>query len=315
MKLLVTGGLGFIGSSFIHYWFRNHPNDSIINLDKVTYAANFKNVGEIKGRYDYSFVKGDICNAALVSRLVMDVDAVINFAAETHVDNSIKNPSAFIRSNVVGVYRILNAVKKNETRFHHVSTDEVYGSLGLNSDKKFTEESRYDPRNPYAATKAAADHLVKAYYNTYKLPVTISNCSNNYGPRQHVEKLIPKTIINAIKNKPIPVYGNGMQVRDWIYVEDHCSALEKILGRGEYGETYLVSADGEKRNIDVVRSLLKLLNKNDALIQFVKDRPGHDKRYALNSSKIKNDLRWKPRFTFDKGLKLTIKHYKRTLKR
>jgi len=315
MKLLVTGGLGFIGSSFIHYWFRNHPNDSIINLDKVTYAANFKNVGEIKGRYDYSFVKGDICNAALVSRLVMDVDAVINFAAETHVDNSIKNPSAFIRSNVVGVYRILNAVKKNETRFHHVSTDEVYGSLGLNSDKKFTEESRYDPRNPYAATKAAADHLVKAYYNTYKLPVTISNCSNNYGPRQHVEKLIPKTIINAIKNKPIPVYGNGMQVRNWIYVEDHCSALEKILGRGEYGETYLVSADGEKRNIDVVRSLLKLLNKNDALIQFVKDRPGHDKRYALNSSKIKNDLRWKPRFTFDKGLKLTIKHYKRTLKR
>lgn len=313
MKILVTGGLGFIGSNFIVYWLKKKPDDEIINIDKVTYAADFHNLEGIEDNSNYTFVKGDISNKETMLKAARDVDAIINFAAETHVDNSIKNAEDFVKSNVLGVYNLLEAVRKYDIRFHQVSTDEVYGTLPLNSHAKFTENSRYAPRNPYSATKAAADHLVNAYFNTYKLPVTISNCSNNYGPYQHPEKLIPKTIINALLNKPIPVYGNGVQVRDWIYVEDHCSAIERIISKGKLGETYLISANQEKRNINVVKSILKLLNKPDSLIEFVKDRPGHDVRYSLDSSNIRKELNWKPKFGFNEGLKLTVHHYIKNL--
>lgn len=309
MKLLVTGGLGFIGSNFIRYWFKNHSNDTIINIDKVTYAADFHNLEGIESKYDYEFVKGDIADKETVLKVAKDADVIINFAAETHVDNSIKNAEDFVKSNVLGVYNLLEAVRKYNIRFHQVSTDEVYGMLPLNSHAKFTEDSKYAPRNPYSATKAAADHLVNAYFNTYKLPVTISNCSNNYGPYQHPEKLIPKTIINALLNKPISVYGNGMQVRDWIYVEDHCSALERILLKGEYGQTYLISANQEKHNIEVVKAILQILEKDEKLIEFVEDRPGHDVRYAIDARKIIKELGWKPKTKFDEGLRLTINHY------
>ena len=312
MRLLVTGGLGFIGSNFIRYWFNHHTRDTVINLDKVTYAADQHNLVGIE-KYDYNFVKGDIADPETVFKLSKNVDVIINFAAESHVDNSIRDSSNFVRSNIVGVHNILEAVRKYEVRFHQVSTDEVYGSLPINSKLKFNEKSKYNPRNPYSATKAAADHLVNAYFNTYKLPVTISNCSNNYGPNQHPEKLIPKTIINAEMGISIPIYGNGLQVRDWIYVEDHCSAIEMILKKGRYGETYLISADSERHNIDVVKSILKELGKSESLISFVNDRPGHDVRYAIDARKIKNELNWKPKVKFEYGLKLTVKHYLKNL--
>ena len=313
MKLLVTGGLGFIGSNFIRSWFRKHEKDIIINIDKVTYAADFHNLKGIEGKYDYAFVKGDIAGKETVLKAAKDVDAIINFAAETHVDNSIKNADEFVKSNVFGVYNLLEAARRYDIRFYQVSTDEVYGTLPLNSRTKFTESSKYAPRNPYSATKAAADHLVNAYFNTYKLPVTISNCSNNYGLYQHPEKLIPKTILNALSNKSIPVYGDGKQVRDWIYAEDHCSALEQIIKKGEYGETYLVSANNEMHNIDVIKSILTKLGKDESLINFVKDRPGHDVRYAIDARKISRELGWKPKINFDYGLKLTINHYIKNL--
>ena len=263
----MTGGAGFIGSSFLHYWFKRHQKDEIVNLDNLTYAADIHNLDGVE-RYRSTFVKGDIADRKLVEKIVKDVDAIINFAAETHVDNSIDNSTKFIHSNIVGVHALLDVSKKLEKRFHQVSTDEVYGSLPLGSEKKFTEKSLYMPQNPYAATKAAADHLVRAYHNTYKMNVTISNCSNNFGPRQHQEKLMPKVITNAMKHVPIPIYGNGMQVRDWIYVDDHCSALELILKKGVAGETYLVSSDNEKHNIDVVNSILGYLGKPMELLSF-----------------------------------------------
>ena len=306
--------MGFIGSNFIRYWFNKHSRDTIINLDKVTYAADQRNLIGIE-KYNYTFVKGDISNPKTVFTLSKNVDAIINFAAESHVDNSILNSSNFVKSNIIGVHNLLEAVRKYGTRFHQVSTDEVYGSLPLNSKLKFNEKSRYNPRNPYSATKAAADHLVNAYFNTYKLPVTISNCSNNYGPNQHPEKLIPKAIINTVREMPVPVYGSGLQIRDWIYVEDHCSALEQIIKNGIYGEIYLVSANGEKRNIDVIKSILKELNKSEKLINFVNDRPGHDVRYAIDANKIIRELGWKPRTKFEKGLRLTINHYTKNLDR
>jgi len=307
LKLLVTGGAGFIGSNFIHYWLKKYKKDKIINLDKMTYAANLKNLeGLPEDRH--KLVVGDIADAELVNKLVKDVDAIVNFAAESHVDNSINNSEPFIHSNIVGVHALLEAARKYEKRFHQISTDEVYGSLPLSSTKRFNEHTPYNPRNPYAATKAAADHLIMAYVNTYKLDATISNCSNNFGPRQHPEKLIPKAITNALQGKPIPIYGNGMQVRDWIYVEDHCSAIGLILKKGEIGEKYLISAENERHNIDVVKSILKLLNKPQSLIQYVADRPGHDVRYALEPKKIK-ELGWKPKYKFDEALKNTVKWY------
>jgi len=309
LKLLVTGGAGFIGSNFIHYWLKKYKKYEIINLDRMTYAANPKNLeGLPEDRH--KLVVGDIADAELVNKLVKDVDAIVNFAAESHVDNSINNSGPFIHSNIVGVHVLLEAARKYEKRFHQISTDEVYGSLPLNSTKKFNENTPYNPRNPYAATKAAADHLVIAYVNTYKLNATISNCSNNFGPRQHPEKLIPKAITNALQNKPIPIYGNGMQIRDWIYVEDHCSAIDLILKEGEIGKKYLISAENERHNIDVVKSILKLLNKPQSLIQYVADRPGHDVRYALEPKKIK-ELGWKPNYKFYEALKNTVKWYSR----
>ena len=309
MKLIVTGGYGFIGSNFILYWLKKHKKDEIINVDKLTYAADPDNLKDLDKKANYTFINGDIADKEFVERTFKDADAIINFAAESHVDNSIKDSSLFISSNILGVHNILETVRKTGIRFHQISTDEVYGSLPLNSKEKFNENSKYNPRNPYSATKAAADFLVRAYYNTYKLPVTISNCSNNYGINQHPEKLIPKTILNAYLDENIPVYGNGKQIRDWIFVEDHCSAIELIIQKGVYGETYLVGENGEKRNIEVIRTILKTMKKPDSLIKFVEDRPGHDVRYAIDSRKIQKELKWKPKFSFEKGIKITIEHY------
>ena len=310
MRLVVTGGLGFIGSNFIGYWFSKHPKDTIVNIDKMTYAANPENLKGLVEKHNYEFVKADISDKDAMLRAVKGSDAVINFAAESHVDRSISDPHAFIKSNIVGVYSMLEAIKKYGIRFHHVSTDEVFGSLPLDSKEKFNENSRYAPRNPYSASKASGDHLVNAYFNTYGVPVTISNCGNNYGPNQHSEKLIPKTILNAIKGEKITVYGNGMQVRDWIYVEDHCRALEIILNKGEIGQAYLVSAGQERRNMDVIKAILKRMGRGEEMIVHVKDRQGHDARYALDASKIMSELGWMPKTSFDRGLELTIEHYK-----
>lgn len=309
MKLIVTGGYGFIGSNFILYWLKKHRKDEIINVDKLTYAADPDNLKDLSQNAKYTFINGDIADKEFVERTFKDADAIINFAAESHVDNPIKNSSLFISSNIVGVHNILETVRKTGIRFHQISTDEVYGSLSLNSKEKFNENSKYNPRNPYSATKAAADFLVRAYYNTYKLPVTISNCSNNYGINQHPEKLIPKTILNAYLDESIPVYGNGKQIRDWIFVEDHCSAIELIIQKGVYGETYLIGENGEKRNIDVIRTILKTMKKLDSLMKFIEDRPGHDVRYSIDSRKIQKELKWKPKFSFEKGIKITIEHY------
>ncbi len=315
MKLLVTGGAGFIGANFIHYWVKRYPTDKIINLDKLTYAADPHNLMDVKTNKNYSFIKGDISNKNTVERVASKVDAIINFAAESHVDRSIADSSNFLRSNITGVHNLLEVSKKHKIRFHQVSTDEVYGSLKLGSSKKFKETSKYAPKNPYAATKASADHLANAYYNTYDLPITISNCSNNYGLYQHPEKLIPKTIINAILGNTVPIYGNGLQIRDWIYVDDHCSAIDKILNKGVYGETYLIGVNNERHNIDVVKKILSKLKINENIIKFVADRPGHDVRYAIDSTKIKRKLGWKPLFSFDESLEVTINYYIKNLKR
>lgn len=309
MRIIVTGGYGFIGSNFILYWLKKHKKDEIVNVDKLTYAADPDNLKDVNDKTDYTFVNGDIADKEFVEKTFKDADVIVNFAAESHVDNSIKNSDLFLMSNVVGVHNILETVRKTGIRFHQISTDEVYGSLPLNSKTKFNEASKYNPRNPYSATKAAADFLVRAYYNTYKLPVTISNCSNNYGMNQHPEKLVPKTVLNAYLDREIPVYGDGRQVRDWIFVEDHCSAVESIIKKGQHGETYLIGENGEKRNIDVVRSILKKMNKPESLIKFVEDRPGHDARYAIDSRKIQKELGWEPKFSFEKGIKITIEHY------
>jgi len=306
MKIIVTGGLGFIGSNFIRYWLSSYPRDSVVNVDAMTYAADPDNLAGVKG--DYAFVKADINDSEVMLRLAKDADAIVNFAAESHVDRSISDSSPFLHSNVMGVHSLLEVVRRTGVRFHQISTDEVYGSLPLEGSKKFDEGSPYNPRNPYSATKAAADFLVRAYHNTYRLPVTISNCSNNFGPYQHPEKLIPKTVVNALSGKKVPVYGDGKQVRDWIYVEDHCSAIDLILRKGEPGETYLVSAGNEKHNVDVVRQVLALLGKGEEAMEFVQDRPGHDVRYALDASKLMT-MGWRPRFSFDEALRLTVEHY------
>ena len=315
MKIVVTGGSGFIGSNFISYWLKNHPRDQITNVDKLTYAADPKNLGESSKSSNYKFLKGDIANKGFVEKYFGDAEIIVNFAAESHVDNSIKNSENFVRSNILGVHNILEVVRETNARFHQISTDEVYGSLPLNSNRRFSEDSKYNPRNPYSATKASADFLVRAYYNTYGIPATISNCSNNYGPNQHPEKLIPKTILNAYLNRKIPVYGNGKQVRDWIYVEDHCSAIDKIIKNGDMGETYLVGEDGEKKNIEVIRKILKYMGKPESLIKFSKDRPGHDVRYGIDAAKIKKELGWKPKTNFEDGIDITIEHYIKNEKR
>lgn len=314
MNLLVTGGLGFIGSNFINYWLANHKEDKIINVDKVTYAANYDNISE-PGNENYRFVKADINDKDIMDALISNSDIIINFAAESHVDNSIASPKIFLESNYMGIYNLLEAVRKYDKRFHQVSTDEVYGSLPLDSKDKFNEKSCYNPRNPYSSTKAAADFLVRSYVNTYGIRATISNCSNNFGPNQHPEKLIPKTILNALSNKKIPIYGDGKQVRDWIYVEDHCRALDLVIQKGQIGETYLISSENEISNVDVVNKILDLLDAPNYLIIHVNDRLGHDRRYSMSSEKIRKELGWFPRNNFEDALKKTVKYYQQNINR
>ncbi len=311
MKLLVTGGSGFIGSNFIHYWFTNHPQDQVVNLDKLTYAGNPESLTDIEKNPNYTFIKGDIGNAQDVKKALSGVDTVVNFAAESHVDRSILDPAPFIMTNVVGTQVLLNAaLEAGVKRFHHVSTDEVFGTLTLESKDRFSEETKYNPHSPYAASKAASDHLVRAYFDTYKLPITITNCSNNFGPYQFPEKLMSLSITNLLEGKTVPVYGDGLYVRDWLYVEDHASAIDLVLQKGKVGETYCIGVDSDIPNIEVVKKILKSLGEDEAKIEYVKDRPGHDRRYAINSTKIKKELGWKAKYNFDSGLALTVNWYK-----
>jgi len=311
MKLLVTGGAGFIGSNLILYWFKNHPQDFVVNLDKLTYAGNLENLKSVQNNSNYQFIQGDICESKVVDDAMRGIDVVVHFAAESHVDRSITKPSDFVRTNVLGTQVLLEAaLKTGVKRFHHISTDEVYGSLNLNEKDIFNERTVYNPRSPYSASKAGSDHLVKAYYHTYNLPITISNCSNNFGPYQFPEKLIALAITNLLENKKVPVYGDGLYVRDWLYVEDHCRAIDLILEQGKIGETYCVGGLTEDiSNLEVVKKILKLLGKDEDSIEYVKDRPGHDRRYALDWSKIKSELGWKPLHDFGEWLEKTVQWY------
>jgi len=312
-NLLITGGAGFIGSNFILYWLKKYPEDQIVNLDKLTYAGNLENLKIAEKNPAYHFKQGDICNSQLVNSLITNnkIDTLIHFAAESHVDRSIMDPAPFVKTNIEGTYVLLQAALKHQVkRFHHISTDEVFGSLTLDSKNKFKESTAYAPRSPYAASKAASDHLVRAYYSTYDLPITISNCSNNYGPYQFPEKLIPLAITNILEDKKIPVYGDGLYVRDWLYVEDHCTAIDLILKKGRLGETYLIGGLTEDiNNLEVIKKILQIMDKDESLIKHVKDRSGHDRRYALNWKKIKNELGWQPQYNFETYLKKTVKWY------
>src|SRR3989344_4864274 len=312
MKLFVTGGAGFIGSNFILYWMKNHPADQIINFDKLTYAGNLENLKEVERNPNYSFVKVDICNASAVDSAMKGIDWVVHFAAETHVDRSIMKPADFVMTNVVGTQVLLDgAIKNNIKKFHHVSTDEVFGALELDSPDKFNEQTRYDPHSPYSASKAGSDHLVKAYFDTFGLPITITNSSNNFGPYQFPEKIIPLAITNLLEGKKIPIYGDGLYVRDWIYVEDHCRAIEAVLQKGKAGDTYCVGGMSEDvNNLEVAKKIVRILGKSEDMIEFVKDRPGHDRRYAVNWSIIKNELGWEPMHSFDEWLEKTISWYR-----
>ncbi len=311
MKLLVTGGAGFIGSNFILYWLKEHPGDKIINLDKLTYAGNLKNLKSVEGNPNYSFVKGDICDKNLVDEVTRDIDTIVHFAAESHVDRSIIDPSAFVKTNIEGTYALLDAAVKNKVnRFHHISTDEVFGHLDLESDTKFTEDTPYAPRSPYSASKAASDHLVRAYHTTYNLPITISNCGNNFGPYHFPEKLIPLAITNLLEDKKVPIYGDGLYIRDWLYVEDHCRAIDLILQKGQIGQTYLIGGlTTAISNLEVVNHILKIMDKDQSSIEYVTDRPGHDRRYDVDWSKIRRELGWEPAHTFDQALEATIAWY------
>jgi len=312
-NLLVTGGAGFIGANFILYWMQKYPDDKIVNLDKLTYAGNLKNLESVAENPQYAFVHDDICNARAVNQLMADykIDTVVHFAAESHVDRSILDPSPFIKTNLEGTYVLLQAALKNKVKhFHHVSTDEVFGSLPLNTAEKFTLKTPYNPRSPYSASKAGSDHLVKSYFTTYNLPITISNCSNNYGPYQFPEKLIALTITNLLENKKIPIYGDGLYVRDWLYVIDHCQAIDLILHQGELGKTYLVGGLTEDiSNLEVIKKILHFMNKEESCLEFVTDRPGHDRRYTIDWSDTQKELGYKPQFSFDEYLQKTIAWY------
>lgn len=312
MKILVTGGAGFIGSNFILYWLKKHPKDQIINLDKLTYAGNLENLKEAKNNPNYKSVKGDICDGRLVDRLIRDVEVVVHFAAESHVDRSIAGPAVFVKTNVLGTQVLLaNAVKYKIKRFHHVSTDEVFGTLELEEERKFNENTPYNPRNPYSASKAASDHLVRAYHTTYGLGISITNCGDNFGPFQFPEKLIPLAITNILEGKKVPIYGDGLYVRDWLYVEDHCRAIEIVLQKGKVGETYCLGGlTDDINNLQVVKKILKIMGKDDSYLEFVKDRPGHDRRYAIDWTKINKELGWKPQRDFDTWLERTVEWYK-----
>lgn len=309
MKLLITGGAGFIGSNFIHYIFHKYPDYQVVNLDWLTYAGNLENLQAVENKPNYKFVRGDIADRDLVNDLVKDVDIIVNFAADTHVDRSVMDSAAFIHTNIIGTHNLLEVAKNNgQKRFHHISTDEVYGSLSP-AGTAFNENTKYRPRNPYSASKAGSDHLVLSYFHTHQLPVTISNCSNNYGPYQFPEKLHGLFITNLLEDKPVPIYGDGLQIRDWLYVEDHCRAIDQIIHNGRIGQTYCVGGGCEKTNLAVAKEILKLLNKEERLLEFVQDRPGHDRRYAMDYSKIKNELGWEPSVDFSQGLAKTITWY------
>ena len=308
MKLLVTGGAGFIGSCFIRYMLKNHSNYTIINLDALTYAGNLDNLKDVESNPNYSFVHGNICDKKLVDSLMSEVDACVNFAAESHVDRSITGPEIFIQTNIGGTLNLLEMGKKNKiSRYLQVSTDEVYGTLGKTG--YFTEKTPLAPNSPYSASKASADMLVRAYFETYKMPVLTTRCSNNYGPYQFPEKLIPLFISNLLKGEKVPVYGDGMNIRDWLYVYDHCSAIDTVLHKGRIGEVYNIGGNNEKANIEITKLLIKELGKDESSIKYVEDRLGHDRRYAIDSSKIQNELGWKPSVTFEEGIKITIDWY------
>ncbi len=322
-SILITGGAGFIGSHVIRRFVNKYPNYRIINMDCLTYAGNLENLKDVEHSSNYQFAKVDICDADAVAKVFADfeIDGVIHLAAESHVDRSITNPMEFIKTNIEGTIVLLNAARIqwgdnfNGKRFYHISTDEVYGSLG--DEGLFTETTAYDPRSPYSASKASSDHLVRAYFHTFKLPVVISNCSNNYGANQFPEKLIPLIINNIKSNKPLPVYGKGLNVRDWLYVEDHAAAIDTIFHNGELGETYNVGGNNEWRNIDLVKELCRIMDKklnrkegeSEKLITFVTDRAGHDLRYAIDITKIQHDLGWEPTVKFNEGLELTVDWY------
>jgi dTDP-glucose 4,6-dehydratase len=310
MKLLVTGGAGFIGSNFIHYWLKNYPEDYIINLDLLTYAGNLENLADVRNNSNYKFVHGDICDIDLVGGLVKEVDVIVHFAAESHVDRSILNSADFIKTNVEGTRVLLEAAKNNgNKRFHHISTDEVFGALSFDSPK-FSESTPYDPRSPYSASKASSDHLVRAYYHTHGLPITISNCSNNYGPYQHPEKLIPHFITNLIEGKKVTVYGEGKNIRDWIHVDDHNHGVDLILKNGKIGETYCLGGNSECSNLQITKNILDLMGKDEDSIEYVTDRPGHDLRYAIDYSKAGTDLGFTPQISLEEGLLATVNWYK-----
>jgi dTDP-glucose 4,6-dehydratase len=327
-NILVTGGAGFIGSNFIHYLLKQQPGARVINLDALTYAGSQENLAGLAGDSRYTFVHGDILERPLLDALLAqyEIDTLIHFAAETHVDRSILGPAQFIQTNVVGTFTLLEAARHHwqtasaeprSFRFHHVSTDEVYGTLSP-EDPAFSETTPYAPNSPYAASKASSDHLVRSYFHTYGLPVTISNCSNNYGPYQFPEKLIPVVILNALEGKPIPVYGDGQQVRDWLYVEDHCDAILRILGQGTPGETYNIGGDNQPPNLEIIRTICAILDQarpaspfvpHESLIRYVADRPGHDRRYAMNIEKISRQLGWQPRQSLSTGMEKTVHWY------
>ena len=311
MKLFVTGGAGFIGANFILYWMQQHPEDQIVNFDLLTYAGNLENLASVDQNPNYSFVQGDIRSPQDVRAAMAGADMVVHFAAETHVDRSITDPGAFVTTNVVGTQVLLDVARDlNIKRFHHISTDEVFGSLELGSSAKFSENTPYDPHSPYSASKAGSDHLVRAYYDTYGLPVTISNCANNYGFYHFPEKLIPLAITNLLEGKKVPVYGDGLNVRDWLFVVDHCRAIEAILLRGRVGETYCIGGLWQDiSNLDLVKMILKIMGKSEDQIEFVSDRPGHDRRYAIDFSKIQNELQWEPSVTLEEGLRQPIEWY------
>jgi dTDP-glucose 4,6-dehydratase len=328
MTILVTGAAGFIGSNFVLDWF-NHTTEDVVSLDLLTYAGNLENLSSLKNNPRHHFIQGNIGDRDLVPQLLQEhqVRAVLNFAAESHVDRSISGPGDFIQTNIVGTYHLLESVRsywndldenlKKDLRFLHVSTDEVYGSLSK-TDPAFSETNRYEPNSPYSASKAASDHLVRAWHHTYGLPVITTNCSNNYGPYHFPEKLIPLCISNALNAKPLPIYGDGQQVRDWLYVKDHCSAIRAVLEKGKLGETYNVGGWNEKANLDVVKTLCAILDelkpkadgtKYESQITYVKDRPGHDRRYAIDATKLEKELGWRPKETFETGIRKTVEWY------
>ncbi|MDI6644801.1 MAG: dTDP-glucose 4,6-dehydratase [Methanobacteriaceae archaeon] len=307
-KVIITGGAGFIGSNFVRYMLNNYSNYKIINLDALTYCGNLENLRGVENNPNYTFIKGDIKDKDLVNEIVKNSDYIINFAAESHVDRSIKDPEIFIKTNILGTQNLLeNSRRYGIDKFIQVSTDEVYGSLGEKG--YFSEDTPLAPNSPYSASKAGADLMVRAYHKTYKLPINITRCSNNYGPYQFPEKLIPLMISNALENRELPVYGDGMNIRDWLHVYDHCTAIDLVMHHGQIGEIYNIGGNNEKTNIEIVKLILDHLGKEESLIKYIKDRPGHDRRYAIDSTKIRKELGWIPKYNFETGIKETIKWY------